>query len=197
MRIKWAAGKIAAFDFDRGHFAAAVVHAQDDFFGFRFIVDINFPNFYTAFTQEIFGAAAVAAPVSTVNRFLFHFRRSGGLKEASNYLLTVWMRQEGSETQHDARRVRPGVWGRRRTISARESRQCEHRPWLRRPCAQWRALPPGVRPAIGGSRPPVARALSEHDRAPRGCARRRFPRPSRKFPQAQSRDRAGPRRSLR
>src|SRR5215469_14547979 len=108
MRIKRAAGKIAAFDFDRGHFAAAVVHAQDDFFGFRFIVDINFPNFHTAFTEEIFGAAAVAAPASSVNSYFFHLRRSGGRKEASNYLLIVWMRQEGSETQHDARRVRPG-----------------------------------------------------------------------------------------
>jgi len=67
MGVKRAAAEIATFNFDRRYFAETVVHAQDELFGIRFFVDINLTEFDAALTQELFGAAAVAAPVRSIN----------------------------------------------------------------------------------------------------------------------------------
>jgi len=71
--IKRAAGEKAALDFDGRHLAETVVDAQDEFFRVLYLVDIHLAEFDSALPQELFRAAAIAAPPRSVDRYFVHF----------------------------------------------------------------------------------------------------------------------------
>jgi hypothetical protein len=57
--VEGAGGEEAAVEFKRGDFAAAVVYLEDEFFGVRRFVDVNFFEGNVVFEEEAAGAAAI------------------------------------------------------------------------------------------------------------------------------------------
>jgi hypothetical protein len=62
LRAEWAAGEVAIADLYGGNFAAAVVDAQNQGFGFGISIDYHFHEFDAAFFQKGFRAATIGTP---------------------------------------------------------------------------------------------------------------------------------------
>ena len=75
--VEGAAGEVAVADLDGGNFAAAVVDAEDQAFGFGIAIDHHFREFHTAFLHKGFRAAAIRAPYCGIHddRFVGHVAR--------------------------------------------------------------------------------------------------------------------------
>lgn len=79
MGVERAACEVAAVDFNRGDFSSARIGAQDNFFGSRVLVDIDFAENDAALAKELFGAAAITAPEGSVDGYIGHFNLNRGL----------------------------------------------------------------------------------------------------------------------
>ena len=89
--IKWAAGKKAVANLDRGDFSAAFVYLKDKVLGIDIFVDVHFDEFYAAILHELLGAAAIRAPTRAVHCDRVHnelmLAPSGGIIPVLNELL--------------------------------------------------------------------------------------------------------------
>jgi hypothetical protein len=73
MRIKWAARKISAFDFNRGNLPPSVVRAQHDLFCVRRLVNIHFAESDSPLPQEPLHPPAIRTPHRAIDRNFGHF----------------------------------------------------------------------------------------------------------------------------
>src|ERR1700740_1111077 len=70
--VERAERKVTAFDANRRHLALAVICLQHDRFSSRVVVNIDLAEWYPAFAQERFRAAAITAPGIGINGYFSH-----------------------------------------------------------------------------------------------------------------------------